>query len=108
ISFLIDGLSFVAIALLLIGIPTACVVKKHESTKQGNPLENCPLLKGTSLIFGLTWLSTGTLFALEAGYAKIFLGASEAVIGYLFACATLGSFFAPYLGTHLKTRHELK
>lgn len=110
-SFLSDSLSFVLIAVLF-----ATLTSDKKNAQTGGS-QNAKIASNTtpdqlsraSGIFALSWLGTGTLFALEASYAKTYMSASEAMIGWLFACATLGSLFTPYiirkLPGEVKIRH---
>jgi predicted MFS family arabinose efflux permease len=102
VSFSIDAFSFLAIAALIsrIEIQTAGYNTPKDAVHQLK--SHRPGLVFKSVVFASTWIGTGALFALEAGYAKTYLHASDAVVGWLFACATLGSIFVSkwnrYLG----------
>ena len=105
-SFILDAASFLAIALALTRTNTLPIIQESKA----RPLArlNDPRFTMSSIIFALTWLSTGALFALEASYARTYLNASETTIGWLFAFATLGSLTVPYWINRLGDRSDLQ
>jgi MFS transporter, DHA3 family, macrolide efflux protein len=107
VSFSLDAISFFLIAVLLSPLKSLSQSWSPVSTAK-NPVASGKQLNLASGIFALTWLGTGTLFALEASYAKLYMGASETMIGWLFACATLGSVFTPLLIRRLKNEVRLQ
>jgi MFS family permease len=112
LSFSLDAVSFIAIALLFTRIPLSSPISNlqkaaTQSSHQGHDLKD-QVYDCVVSVFALTWIGTGSLFALEAGYARTYLQASEAAIGGLFACATLGSLLVPYLLARTRFQYGLR
>jgi MFS family permease len=109
VCFSIDALSFCSIAALIATIrPPYAAVKAKTERKLLDDAKRVPHFSYATSIFAVTWLGTGSLFALEAGYAKEYLGASETMVGWLFATATIGSLLAPKLALLIPKKTELK
>ncbi len=102
ISFLLDGISF-----LIIAISMSYIFRKHAEgqtcASQQTQDISCDIkittfaqheiFKKIIFIFACGWISTGAFFALEGDYASRYLQASDFQLGLLFAFATVGSFF---------------
>lgn len=105
-SFLLDALSFVSISGL-IAVTRSVSNRPRIFTAASASLDNSTF-DLLSMAFALTWLGTGTLFALEANYAQTYLHASETTIGWLFSFATLGALFVPYLLARWKPKSDIQ
>ena len=104
-SFLIDAASFVGIAFILLRFKPQAEVAFQRA--HGSIAETRRPLIFISFVFALAWFGTGTLFSLEASYAKNYLQASDDFIGLLFALATLGAFLAPRIAHAFNSRRGL-